>query len=244
VARRLWGILENQTFERMFSHPKNKLDLFGEINSGKVILINTAKELLKQQGAEIFGRFFVAMIAQCAQERATVDASKRLPTYVYIDECQDYLDQNVALILEQARKFNIGMVLAHQYIGQLSPKLQESFGANTSIKFAGGVSDKDARGFANMMRTTPDFIERRPKGEFAAFIRNVTPSAISVRVPFGFLEARERMTSEEWQDVRGMMRQRYAVHHSEVLRKAAAEPMKQGAETNPDDIDMKPSREW
>ena len=45
VLRRLWGILENQTFERMFSHPKSKLDLYAEMNAGKVILINTAKDL-------------------------------------------------------------------------------------------------------------------------------------------------------------------------------------------------------
>ena len=49
VLRRLWGILENQTFERMFSHPRSKLDLFAEMNAGKVILINTAKDLLKER---------------------------------------------------------------------------------------------------------------------------------------------------------------------------------------------------
>jgi hypothetical protein len=50
VLRRLWGILENQTFERMFAHPRSKLDLFAEMNAGKVILINTAKDLLKETG--------------------------------------------------------------------------------------------------------------------------------------------------------------------------------------------------
>ena len=33
------------------------------MNAGKVILINTAKDLLKEQGTEIFGRFFIALIA-------------------------------------------------------------------------------------------------------------------------------------------------------------------------------------
>ncbi len=40
VLRRLWGILENQTFERMFSHPRSKLDLFTEMNEGKVTPTN------------------------------------------------------------------------------------------------------------------------------------------------------------------------------------------------------------
>ena len=76
VLRRLYGILENQTFERMFTHPKSKLDLFTEMNAGKVILINTAKDLLKENGTEIFGRFFIAMIAQAAQERAVLAAGR------------------------------------------------------------------------------------------------------------------------------------------------------------------------
>ncbi|MCB9929073.1 MAG: ATP-binding protein [Alphaproteobacteria bacterium] len=122
VLRRLWGILENQTFERMFSHPRSKLDLFSEMNAGKVILINTAKDLLWEQGTEIFGRFFIALIAQAAQERATLPERNRLPTFVYIDEAADYFDRNVGIILSQARKYNVGMVLAHQYLRQLEPK--------------------------------------------------------------------------------------------------------------------------
>ena len=43
VLRRLYGILENQTFERMFSHPKSKLDLFSEMNAGKGILVNNGQ---------------------------------------------------------------------------------------------------------------------------------------------------------------------------------------------------------
>lgn len=218
VVRRLWGILENQTFERMFSHPRNKLDLFTEMNSGKVILINTAKELLKQNGSEIFGRFFIAMIAQAAQERATLPEAKRMPTFVYVDECQDYLDRNVSLILEQARKYRVGLVLAHQYIGQLEPKLQESFAANTSIKFAGGVSDKDARTFAHLLRTSPEFVEKQRKGHFAAYIRNMTDTAVSLRIPFGVLKDAERMTAEEAEVVRDESRRRYAVPYGEVVQ--------------------------
>jgi hypothetical protein len=153
----------NRTFERMFSHPRSKLDLFAEMNAGKVILINTAKDLLKEQGTEIFGRFFIALIAQAAQERATVPSGKRLPTFVYVDEAADYFDRNIGLILSQARKFNVGMVLAHQHLGQLDPKLQEAFAANTSIKFAGGVSARDARTLAPMLYCDPRSSKRSQK---------------------------------------------------------------------------------
>ncbi len=216
VLRRLWGILENQTFERMFAHPRSKLDLFSEMNAGKVILINTAKDLLKEQGTEIFGRFFIAMMAQAAQERATLPKSERVPTMVYIDEAQDYFDRNIGLILAQARKYNVGMVLAHQYLGQLEPKLQEAFAANTAIKFAGGVSAKDARSLAPMLYTDPAFIEAQGKGSFAAHIRGVTKHAVPLTFPFGLMEALPVMSAVERDFLRDKMRDRYAVHHSQI----------------------------
>jgi hypothetical protein len=216
VLRRLWGILENQTFERMFAHPRSKLDLFAEMNAGKVILINTAKDLLKEQGTEIFGRFFIAMIAQAAQERATLPAAKRTPTIVYIDEAQDYFDRNIGLILAQARKYNVGMVLAHQYLGQLDPKLQEAFGANTAIKFAGGVSAKDARSLGPMLYCQPELIEVQPKGSFAAFVRGQTKSAVPLAFPFGYLEDQPRLSKAEREALQQVMRERYAVHYSKL----------------------------
>ena len=216
VVRRLWGILENQTFERMFSHPRSKLDLFSEMNAGKVILINTAKDLLKEQGSEIFGRFFIAMIAQAAQERATLPEAERMPTFVYIDEAADYFDQNIGVILAQARKYHVGMVLAHQYLGQLEPRLQDAFAANTSIKFAGGVSAKDARVLSSMFHCDTSFIEQQPKGSFAVHIRSLTPSAVPLRFPFGHLERKPTMSAPQKQALRTTMRKRYAHHYTDL----------------------------
>jgi hypothetical protein len=217
VLRRLWGILENQTFERMFSHPRSKLDLFAEMNDGKVILINTAKDLLKETGTEIFGRFFIALIAQAAQERATLPEGTRLPTFVYIDEAADYFDRNIGIILSQARKYNVGMVLAHQYLGQLEPKLQEAFAANTSIKFAGGVSAKDARTLGPMLYCEPSLIEAQPKLSFAAHIRGITKTAVPLKFPYGHMEHMPRMPEGEREALQDVMRSKYAVHYTELV---------------------------
>ena len=106
----------------MFSQPTSKLDLFTELNSAKVILVNTDKELLKDEGTEIFGRFIIAMLLQASQERAALERKDRLPVYAFIDECQDYIesDKKITTILDQARKMNIGMTLANQRTSQLS----------------------------------------------------------------------------------------------------------------------------
>ncbi|SLN12607.1 AAA-like domain protein [Roseovarius gaetbuli] len=197
VLRRLYGVLENQTFERMFANPQSKFDMFTELNAGKLILINTSKSLLKEQGTEIFGRFFVALIAQAAQERAVLRQQDRLPAMIYIDEAQDYFDANIGVILSQARKYRVGMVMAHQYLGQLSNGLQEAFEANTSIKLAGGVSARDARALASQMHATPEMVQQQPKGTFATYLRGLTDKAVPIAFPFFELENLPRTTKEE-----------------------------------------------
>lgn len=241
VLRRLWGILENQTFERMFSHPRSKLDLFAEMNAGKVILINTAKDLLKENGTEIFGRFFIALIAQAAQERAVLPEHRRMPTFVYIDEAADYFDRNIGIILSQARKQKVGMCLAHQYLGQLEPKLQDAFAANTSIKFAGGVSNKDARALAPTLGCDPALIESQPKGAFACSVRGLTKGAVSLIFPFGYVEQMERMSKREGAELKATMRARYAVHYTELMgekQPASDEDGTEDTEVKPDASDL------
>lgn len=210
VLRRLYGVLENRTFERMFSHPTSRFDMFTEMNAGKLILINTAKSLLKEQGTEIFGRFFIALIAQAAQERATLPEYDRLPCMVFVDEAQDYFDENIGIILSQARKYRVGMTLAHQYLGQLSSSLQEGVEANTAVKLAGGVSARDSRALAGQMGADPDMIARQPKGTFAAYIRGVTERSVPISFPFFVLEKSIKTTTEEREAIRAHSRKTYA----------------------------------
>ena len=58
ILTRLWIILSNGILERMFSSEKNAINLFSAMNSGSLILINTAKDLLKQDGCELLRALF------------------------------------------------------------------------------------------------------------------------------------------------------------------------------------------
>jgi type IV secretory pathway VirB4 component len=133
ILTRLWIILSNGILERMFSSEKNAINLFSAMNSGSLILINTAKDLLKQDGCELLGRFFIALIAQATQERAVIPPEKRRATFVYIDEAHDYFDESLSDMLNQARKFKVGLVFAHQNLDQLDASLRATVMSSTSI---------------------------------------------------------------------------------------------------------------
>lgn len=205
IQRRLWGILENPTFERMLTAPTNRVDMFEALNTGKIVLVNTAKDFLKAERSSFLGRLFIALTLQAALERAALPEERRRPAFLYIDEAADYFDNNIDDLLTQARKYKLGLLFSHQYLGQLSPGLHSSIASNTSIKLAGGISDRDARGMAPDMRTAPSFILEQRKSakstQFACSVRNVTPSALSLSIAFGALEREPTMSEAAYDEL-------------------------------------------
>lgn len=193
IKQRLYAVLSIPTFDRLFSAPKSKINLFDALNEGKIVLVNTAKDLLKADGAAIFGRFILALLEHAVMERATLAENKRNPVFLYVDEAQDYFDDTIETLLVQARKYNCGLTLAHQSLAQLSLRLRAIFLGNTTIKLAGGLSNSDARDMAPDMRATPEFLLSMKKEdastEFALSVRNHTSRALTVNVPLGFLES-------------------------------------------------------
>lgn len=227
ILTRLWGVLSNATFERMFSHPRNKVDLFEATNAGKIVLINTAKDLLQHEGSAIFGRFFIALLAQGAIQRSAIPAHERRPTFVYIDEAADYFDDTIEHLLNQARKYKVGMVLSHQNLDQLSASLRSSIFSSTSIKFAGGVSGKDATLLAGEMRCEPDFIRGMKKEQkrtaFACYVRNLNPKAVGVAIPLGLVDALPTMPQSEYDELVEANRALYCAPADDVASPVAHE---------------------
>jgi len=220
ILTRLWGVLSNATLERMFSHTENKVDMFDAMNSGKIILINTAKDLLKHDGCQILGRFFIALLGQAVLRRTSLPKEQRKPFFVYIDEAHEYFDERIDELLNQARKYNVGIALAHQNLGQLSPSLKATVSASTSIKFAGGVSMKDAGELARDMRCAADDVLRTKKNtdntEFACWIKNITPKAIPLSVPLGSMEQESRLSEASFQALRDKNRDQYCKPAQEI----------------------------
>ena len=201
IARRLYTVLSVPSFDRMFSTRKNKLDMFDCIQSRNIVLVNTRKALLKTDACALFGRYMIAQTMSAVFERVAVPENRRNPAFLIIDEAADYFDESLESLLTQARKYHCGVLFAHQAMSQMSQSLHGIVAGNTSIKVAGGISDKDARALAPDMRTTSDFLTNLKKTQdycqFGAYIRNKTGRALSIEVPFGTLEAQPRMTPAE-----------------------------------------------
>ena len=209
VRARLQALITDDVFRNMFSSPTQKLTMATEMNAGRVILINAYKDLL-QSGTEVFGRFFINLIAQATQARANIPEQLRLPTYFYIDECHDYIkvDTNIDQLLSTGRKYKCGVILAHQRRAQISPHLQSAT-SMAAIKMVRAPVHEDKRNFADQLYTTPYFIDQLPPYSFATHIVGM-PSAVALAVPPSRLADGPTMTEAQFQQVRVRMRAKYA----------------------------------
>lgn len=237
IGWRLARLRESDLFERMFSHPTSKLDLFTELNESKVILIHTDVENMSAEGTNILGRYFIGALLAASQERASL--SNRLPVFAYIDECQDYIatDSKIATLLDQARKMKIGMFLAHQRTAQIKDRNVLDALANTALKFASTDNPNDLPLVSKAMRTDPDFIATQPAGHFAVSARRVT-DAFSFHVPFLTLEKMDKMADETQRQVNLAIREKY-------YRKYQKEsPPEQGVGGDESESDISPTNEW
>ena len=232
ILKRLWGVLATPAFERMFMQPENKLDLFSLLQEGRIVLVSTAKDVLKTEGSALFGRFILALLSQAALERSTLRPEERTPTFVYVDEAQEYFDDSIETILTQARKYRVGLTIAHQTLDQLTPRLRSAILANTSVKLAGGVSAKDARALAYEMHTDADFLgsmrRRGMRTEFAVWLKNRTPRAVRLSVPLGYLERQPTISETDHTVLIELSRAKYSGAGSAVTmpppRPAAPSP--------------------
>lgn len=247
VVDRLFAIKRIRALSRMFSSPKTKLNLYEEMGKGRVILINAAQSLLQNDGVEVFSRFFLANILMAAQKRQLLPPEQRLPTFVYIDECQDVIrrDEMIPGILDQARKYKVGMILAHQRLDQLTPPVLNALMGSTAIKFAAALTDANASALARNMGTTPEFILKQPKYHYAAHIRGQTTEAVSLEVPHVDFRNEPQMSESDFEKLRNLMRERYAISKEpkalpEPPPAASPDPDPLAPEPGPSEPQLKP----
>jgi hypothetical protein len=209
VVWRLDYLMSNPSLRSMFSATHTKLDLGKEMDAGRVIIINNSKAILGDEGAEFFGRFFVALIARAAQQRSGRSAATKKACYVYIDECQSVIakDTRIPTLLDECRSQKIALILAHQRTAQLTAPVLDAV-ANCAIRMAN--SDDEAKYLSPKLRMAAEVLQSLPRGTFGAFVRDLTPQGIQLKVSKLDLDGLPKMTDREFAAIRERMRKDFS----------------------------------
>jgi hypothetical protein len=116
----------------------------------RIVLVSLPKGVLGAETTALIGALVVAGLWQATLARAAVDASARQPVMVYLDEFQDFLRLPVSLtdMLAQARGLGVGLVLAHQYLAQLTEAVKTAVLGTVRTQICFQVEYDDAKTLA------------------------------------------------------------------------------------------------
>ena len=144
LVNKLGQFLSNPLLRNIFSQEENKIDFEKIINEKKILLINLSKGKLGEENSSFLGSMFITKIKQAGMARAAMPESERVDFYLYVDEFQSVVTETFVNILSEARKYGLCLTIAHQYISQLLPKVQQAVRGNVGSMLVFRVGGDDS----------------------------------------------------------------------------------------------------
>ena len=132
ITSKLASFIYNDYMRPIVGQQQSSFNMYDAMNSQKIIIMKLSKGKIGDLNANLLGMIMVGKILDGALKRGDMAEADRKDFVLYIDEFQNFLTDSIASILSEARKYGLCLVIAHQFIGQLT------FGANkdTSIRDA------------------------------------------------------------------------------------------------------------
>jgi hypothetical protein len=113
------------------------------MDTKKILLVNLSKGRLGDINANLIGLILVGKILMAALSRVDSIGGDIPPFYLYIDEFQNITTNSIATILSEARKYKLGLTIAHQFIAQLEDDIRSAVFGNVGSMAAFRVGPDD-----------------------------------------------------------------------------------------------------
>ncbi len=139
------AFMTNTTMRNIIGQPKSSLNLREIMDTNKILLVNLSKGRIGELNMRLLGMVFVVKLQMAAMSRVEMPEEERKDFYLYVDEFQNFLTESFAQILSEARKYRLSLIVANQFIGQLTDEIKNAVFGNvgTIISFRVGPEDAE-----------------------------------------------------------------------------------------------------
>lgn len=147
VMNKIRSMTMRPRIRNIIGQSEPKLDLAAVLRDGKILLVSLATGLLGEEAAWLLGALLIAELWHATAARAALPPEQRRPVMAYLDEWQHFLHLPTSMgeVLAEARGLGLGMVLAHQELGQLPEETRRSVLANARSRVVFQLAAADAQ---------------------------------------------------------------------------------------------------
>lgn len=158
VVSKVGRFIENEMMRNIIGQSHCGFDLAKIMDEKKIFLANLSKGLTGEVNSSLLGLILVSKMQMAAMKRARMEEEDRKDFYLYIDEFQNFTTDSIATILSEARKYKLNLIMAHQYIPQLTEQIRDAVLGNVGTMGAFRIGVNDA-----------EFLEKQFEPEFSRF---------------------------------------------------------------------------
>lgn len=127
------AFVTNSMMRNIIGQRKSAFDFSKVMDGKKLLFMNLSKGVTGEINSKLLGLIIVSKIQMAALRRQKQLKEERSDFFLYIDEFQNYVTDSIESILSEARKYRLGLCIAHQYLAQIDTSSQKK-----------GVNLKDA----------------------------------------------------------------------------------------------------
>ncbi|MCX6799529.1 MAG: type IV secretory system conjugative DNA transfer family protein [Candidatus Falkowbacteria bacterium] len=231
ITSKLTQFISNDTMRPIIAQQKSAFNFRDIMDSQKILLVKLSKGSIGEMNAYLLGMIIVGKILMAALSRADMLEKNRKPFYLYVDEFQNFTTNSIAQILSEARKYGLGLTVAHQYIGQLTKNndttIKDAVFGNVGTMIAMRIGAEDA-----------DFLEKEFAPVFSQFdllnvpmftsyikllINQSASKPFSMKNPFPLAGVANEYLAE---NIKSLSRLKYGEHRdrveAEILRRVSS----------------------
>lgn len=138
------AFLSNEMMRNIIGQTKSGFNLREIMDNKKILLVNLSKGKTGELNSQLLGMIFVMKFQAAAMGRADIPEDQREDFALYVDEFQNFATDSFESILSEARKYRLNLILANQFVSQLTDKIREAIIGNVGTIISGRIGTTDA----------------------------------------------------------------------------------------------------
>ena len=140
-----WGpFLSNTMMKNILGQTKSGFNIREIMDNKKILLVNLSKGKMGEINSKLLGMIFVMKFQTAAMSRVDMPEDERNDFCLFVDEFQNFATESFESILSEARKFRLNLIVANQFMTQLTDKIREGVLGNVGTIICGRIGITDA----------------------------------------------------------------------------------------------------
>lgn len=145
ISSKVTSFVFNEFLRPIINQKKSAFNFREVMDNQKILVINLSKGRIGDLNANLLGMVIVGKLLMAALSRVDMPENARKDFYLYIDEFQNFTTDSIGIILSEARKYHLDLIVAHQFIKQLKENIRDAIFGNVGsiVSFRIGPDDAE-----------------------------------------------------------------------------------------------------